>query len=433
MDPRLSRAVPAKRHRVLAEKVELHASGLGREVIERIQTDRFNAIWSYCLREVPFYQAWRDEHGLPSRISHPTDLEGFPELDKATIVAREKEIFGSGSTRHCYSTGGSTASPTHFPAGRVDGPYYWANSYIGRSWWGIRPYDSNLHLWSHAHLFGSGLTRYVRQYKRVAMDRLVNRVRLDGYDQREAALHRDYETLLEVRPVYVSGNTSTMFKLARYIETHDLPVKHLGLKGVLVTAETVSDADVEGIERAFGAPVLIEYGAAETGVIALSAAPTTRPLRVIWDSFIALVDCEQELRVTTLDPRRFPLVNYRIGDRAVTDSTNALDFHAVLGRTQDFLRVPAKDGTVTEFLAIVPIHILKTYPGVLAVQFAQLDRGVRVFVQSAAPTTDLCDLKAFVLGKLLAEYPELDPEAISFELMDEPQRTIAGKHTLFRA
>ena len=46
--------------------------------------------------------------------------------------------------------------------------------------WGIRPYDSNLHLWSHAHLFGSGLTRYVRQYKRVAMDRLVNRVRLDG-------------------------------------------------------------------------------------------------------------------------------------------------------------------------------------------------------------------------------------------------------------
>lgn len=417
---------------MLAEKIALHASGLDRGTIERLQVDRFNQVWSRCLREVPFYQAWRDEHDLPRSIASPTDLAAFPELDKATIVRHEEEIFGGRSTARAYTTGGSTASPTHFPAGREDGPYFWGNSYIGRSWWGIRPYDTNLHLWSHAHLFGSGLTRYVRQYKRAGMDRLINRVRLDGYDQRDAALQLDYEMLVRVRPAYVSGNTSTMFKLARYIETRGLPVTHLKLRGVLVTAETVSDADVEGIERAFGAPVLIEYGAAETGVIAFSAAPTTRPLRVIWDSFIALVDDEQELRVTTLDPRRFPLVNYRIGDRAVADATNALDFQAVLGRTQDFLRVPAKDGSVTEFLAIVPIHILKTYPGVLAVQFQQHDRHVKVFVQSAEPSPDLDDLRAHVLGKLLAEYSELDPEAISFELMDEPQRTIAGKYTLYR-
>jgi phenylacetate-coenzyme A ligase PaaK-like adenylate-forming protein len=331
-----------------------------------------------------------------------------------------------------YSTGGSTGEPTRFPEGKQDLPHFYANSYVGRSWWGIEPFDSNVHLWGHAHLFGSGWRGQVQQLKRAAKDRAVNRVRLSGYDQSEAGLRRHYEALVKARPAYLSGNTSTVFKLARHIETHQLSVRDLAMRGVMVTTETVSDADIELIEHVFGVPVMIEYGAAETGVVAFSAGPGARPLRVLWDSFVALVDEAGELRLTTLDPRLFPLVNYPIGDQVEAAPGNALTFQAVLGRTQDFVRVPTVDGGGLDLLAILPIHILKTYPGVLAVQFEQQEGHLRIFVQSADPDANVEHLHRFFVRELVREHPDADPRGVSVTRMDEPQRTIAGKHTLFR-
>ena len=42
------------------------------------------------------------------------------------------------------------------------------------------------------------------------------------------------------------------------------------LRAVILTAETASDADIAMIERVFGARAVIEYGAAETGLVAMS-------------------------------------------------------------------------------------------------------------------------------------------------------------------
>ena len=53
----LRRALFKKRRRMLAEKVERYRT-YDRETIERMQVAQFNAVWSYCLGDVPFYRSW---------------------------------------------------------------------------------------------------------------------------------------------------------------------------------------------------------------------------------------------------------------------------------------------------------------------------------------------------------------------------------------
>jgi phenylacetate-coenzyme A ligase PaaK-like adenylate-forming protein len=155
MDPRLLRGIAlADRLRLLAEKVALYARDLSPDQIERHQVERFNQTWDYCLREVPFYRAWQQEHSLPDRIGSVAELAAFPGLDKATIVGRADEIFQGGRITMAYSTGGSTGEPTRFPEGKQDLPHFYANSYVGRYWWGIEPFDSNVLLLGDADLLG---------------------------------------------------------------------------------------------------------------------------------------------------------------------------------------------------------------------------------------------------------------------------------------
>ena len=201
---------------------------------------------------------------------------------------------------------------------------------------------------------------------------------------------------------------------------------------MILCAETASDADVALLERVFKVPAVIEYGSAETGVLAMSRR-STRDIRVIWDSFVCLTDDADGLSVTTLTDRVFPLVNYAIGDRIepsdVVDG-NALAFRAVLGRQQDIVRVGSTRGSL-DLSAILPVHILKSYPGIVGVQFQQLrPDALRIHVEADRPL-DLSDVGTYFVRELRKDHPELIAGSISFAQTSDPARTRAGKHALF--
>lgn len=422
------------RGRQLAAKLALYQRDLGRAEIERIQVERFNDIWDYCRSEVPFYRAWAARHRLPRQISGPADLADFPVLDKETIIDRSDEIFQDGALRLAYSTGGSTGQPTRYPRAAGESAARYAGNYLGRDWWGIRPFDPQVLLWGHSHLFGTGLSGWIARLKRQAADRIMNATRLNAYDQTEQALAAHYAALRRRRPVLLTGYTSAVFKLARYLERNGLDLgAGARLRAVILTAETVSDADVETIQRVFRAPAVIEYGAAETGVIAISRhAP--RPLQVIWDSYVCLVAGGGAAQITTLDHRLFPLINYAIGDvvePADVRRGNALSLRSVLGRKQDIVQLSTTSGTVLDLSAILPVHILKSYPGIYGVQFQQV-RADDLRVHLAADRSlDIADVSAFFLRQLRKDHPDVSPASVSFVQVTEQVRTRAGKHALF--
>ena len=152
----LRRLLFKNRRQMLSAKAERYRTQ-DRETIERLQVAQFNAVWSYCLSDVPFYQLWAREHDLPYRIDRPSDLAAFPPLTKQVIVERSDEISGGAAVKSWVTTGGSTGEPARYPVGPHEADVTWANMYLGRGWWDIPPFDDHVMLWGHAHLLGTGL------------------------------------------------------------------------------------------------------------------------------------------------------------------------------------------------------------------------------------------------------------------------------------
>src|ERR1035437_8675705 len=86
------------RREMLAGKMERYRAR-DPEAIERLQVAQFNAVWSYCLTNVPFYRTWAREHNLPKRIDRPADLAAYPTLTKQLIIERSDEIFRGGTVK----------------------------------------------------------------------------------------------------------------------------------------------------------------------------------------------------------------------------------------------------------------------------------------------------------------------------------------------
>lgn len=370
---------------------------------------------------------------MPTSIGRPSDLRHFPTIDKELLISRAAEVFAGGSPEQAYSTGGSTGQPTRFPRGKRETTDRWVNNYLGRAWWDVRPLEPQVLLWGHAHLFGGGLRGRLAQARRAGADRVLNIVRLNAYDLSEPALQAHYQVIRDRNPMSLVGYTSAIFKLARYIDRKGLDLGDTSrLRAVILSAETASDADLETIERVFGARAVIEYGAAETGLMAMSQGQP-RTIRVLWDSFICLVSDDGSLAVTTLDDRLFPLINYAIGDcvEAVDAvSGNALQFRSILGRQQEIVQVASAQG-ILDLSPILPVHILKNHPGIVGVQFRQeRSDALHIYVQ-ADHELDLDGVSRFFVRELRKDHPDLRADSITFHQVEEQARTRAGKHALF--
>ena len=429
----LRRVLFTKRRRMLADKAELYRTE-DREAIERLQVARFNAVWAYCLADVPFYRSWAREHHLPDRIERPSDLAGFPLLTKREIVERADELVRVGTARRWVFSSGSTGEPTRYPVGRTETDTAWANMYLGRGWWGIRPFDAHVMIWGRSLRFGTGFRGGIAQAKRDWADRVLNIARWNCFDVSEQAMAGYARRLRGTDPEFVVGYTSATFRLARYIEANGPALRMNRLRGVVLTCETVTDVDIETVERVFHAPVVIEYGAEETGPIAYSRA-SDRRLQVFWDSFICLADQDGILSLTTLSPRLFPLVNYRIGDVVEAGDPHAgsiLTFDSVVGRSYEFIKVAGIDGRALVLAARLPVYALKHYPGMRSVALEQHgDASVQVFVEIDG-VMDADDIAGYFAREIRKEFPDFDPRSVTFVQTAHQQQTPAGKHRLIR-
>ncbi|WP_141015556.1 phenylacetate--CoA ligase family protein [Nocardioides sambongensis] len=335
----------SRRQSEISRRAALYEGLLDRGRIEQYQLSAFNATWTTCLEEIPFYRSWAAKHALPPRIEVIADLASFPVLTKRDIVDNSEEIFRNGRITSAYSTGGTTGTPTRYPRGDRDFFSIYADVYTARGWWGIRPLDPYIHLWGHSHLFGGSR---IAQIKRAAADRIVGATRLNAYDMSNEALERHFRTYQNATPAYLVGYTSALFRLARHIENNHPGSRLPSIRAVVATAETVSQADAETISRVFGAPLINEYGAAEVGDMAVSRESTWN-MQVLWASCILHLTETDDIQVTTLNPRLFPLINYAVGDRAVgidVERGNALRLSAVTGRSQDTITLRDSNGGV---------------------------------------------------------------------------------------
>lgn len=410
---------------------ELYERTYTRESIAQIQTQRFNDVWKKAIRDSPFYRDWAQQYDLPREITDIREVAAFPALKKQHLVEYTGLLLDSES-RSFYVSGGSTGEPTRFPKGKDEAIPRYANRVVTYSWLDISPGDRYVHLWGHAHLFGQGKTAVIKEHVRQAKDWLVGGRRLNVYDQSITNIQAWINEIERIDPKFLVGYASALVNLARVIKDRGGTLRVSGLQRIISTAETISAREVEFLENIFGVPVAIEYGAIETGSIAYSRPSVGNGMQILWGSLAANASEEGNLRLSTLDPREFPLINYEIGDQihGLDNAKQVLAFRSILGRTRDQLSLKLHDGAIGQISIIPIIGALKNIDAVRTVQAAQVEPASAEIYVTANERIDTESVKMVFLGELRKTGVHVDVESITVRQLEEPVKSIAGKVNL---
>ena len=187
--------------------------------------------------------------------------------------------------------------------------------------------------------------------------------------------------------------------------------------------------DVKLIEEVFRTPCVVEYGMAETGVIAYSKRDS-KDLRVFWDSFIGLKDSNNILNITTINDKLFPLINYRTDDIISTnDDHSILKMSSINGRKKDIVEI-VSNGKLLEISGILLIHALKLYKGIFEIQFIQKEHGKVSIHFTANSEMNIPKVLNYFIENIKVDYPDLDSDCFDIVQVDSIPKTIAGKQKL---
>lgn len=403
--------------------------------VPAVQLRALNESWSQSLAQSPWARALRAEFDLPPQFESWTAFEAaVPVMGKAQL--RPAIAAGSGEGAEAgivwRATGGSTAEPFRFPVSAEEQASAALDIWLGRRWLGVDPHDRLFLLWGHAHLLGSGAQGRLNRIKRQLSDRLLGYTRCSAYDLTDVDLNRACDRLLTSRARYVVGYSTALDRFARANADRAPEIARLGLKAVIATAEGFPRSDSRNVIAAcFGASVVMEFGAVETGPLAYE-----RP-EGGYDVFWARHRLERrggegpgadELLVTSLYPRALPLMRYALGDLVELASETPteppiLQMARIVGRCNELLVLP--DGATVHSEAFT--HSMRDIPGVRAFQVV-CPSGSQPWIRYEASAP----LSAGSMSEIQRRLGIINQSLINtrFEPVERIVLSVAGKHRM---
>lgn len=401
--------------------------------IARRQVEKFNRTWARALT-LPFYRRLAADHRLPAVIDRLDELDQWPVLTKDVLREHEGLVWQGMDRSSAYTTSGSTSTPFSFPAGKQDFEPWYAGMWSYRAAAGLAPFDSfgafhDIHPGRVTNRAGLALN-FIR---RRAKDLLNNSWMFEPLPKEEAELDRQLARLARTRPEYLVGRTFSLTRLAQHAErTGILREAGYAPRYTILTSEMITDESVQAVARGFGTTVLSEYGSVELGVIAASPPHATWPMRVLWHKAILRTGPEGSVRVTTIAPRAFPLINYQLGDTIdptlVGPGGTVLELGPVRGRLVDIIDLPDGDGVQHSYEGWSLAEAVLHEPHVRGIQLVQHEDSTTVLV--IAPEVDRTDYLRRASESLRATYPELRTGSVGMAFIDSMIPSKRGKQLL---
>jgi phenylacetate-coenzyme A ligase PaaK-like adenylate-forming protein len=417
---------------LVRDQEEFYSRNWMAEEIRTWQLEQFNEQWQSIRQNVPYFARLSREQDLPPQFESWIHIQdALPVIDRET-VQQHGEALASTTRSPDFQriTGGSTAEPIQIPAWSSERRYERQNFWYARRWYDISPADRLFLIWGHSHIFGEGFRGWWNKVKRQIKDRLLGYYRANAYDLSDDALRRAGRELIQTRPDYVLGYSSALDQLAQVNEDRRNEFRRLDLKAVIATAESFPRPDSEElIGDVFGAPVAMEYGTVETGPIAYQAP--NGDFQVFWRHYkiegkqTEPLDGAYEIYVTSLYPRCFPLVRYRVGDM-VRQNPNASDFDqtlsSIIGRCNDYIELSGGRCIHSETFT----HVIKEIENIQAYQVRQKEDGE---VKMCYVNGEEGQLGAQEEEKIRRRLSRIDPELgrIKISAVNELDQTPAGK------
>ena len=400
------------------------------EKISLLQVNKFNKVWKKAYKNIPFYIEWKAKYALPDLIENLSELKNFPILTKKDISDNRNLIAKTPSKTRETLTGGTSGISTPFPMNNNDANTAWVNTFTGRVMNGIKPRSKLFMIWGHSHLF-QGKKGWVKRIKRIAADKLNNINRVSAYDLSDKNLKHITKKLVHIKPDYVIGYGSCLVALANYCTQNGINIKSAGVKRVINTSETISIDDAKSVSEIFNSTVINEYGMAEAGVIGYSIS-SLYPIKIFYKDFIARAH-NQNLIITTIGQRCFPLINYDTEDLLSKESKGFLfELNNLGGKARDIFNLLDIHGKTNQTSVIILDHIFKQIDCLRSLHYKiEKDHNLCIYYSyfNEAPSQSM--LMKTLKNGLLIEGIEIDPKLIKFSETSVPIKTLAGKRKAF--
>jgi phenylacetate-CoA ligase len=318
--------------------------------LDRLQRRRTVALLQDVATSSPYYRDRFAERGLSAAdLADPAVFDSLPVLTKADVrdnFAAIRTTGHAGRTAHAVTTGGSTGHPLKVlhPADSHHRTLDWRTY----RWWGSDPSQNAALVWR-------GKPR--NHWKRLRHDVLwwpARRAKLDTNQLDEASMTAFLDRVDRIRPTLLFGYVGGMLELARFMQASERRIPRPA--GIAVTAAPVTAAQKRFLSEVFGAPCYDAYSCVEVPVIAAECA-RQEGLHVLSDvRRVELLDDDDQpvgpgelgnVVVTDLKNRAFPLVRYKVGDKArwrtepCSCGMSLPLLGPVQGRISDALRLPS--------------------------------------------------------------------------------------------
>jgi len=302
------------------------AQWLPRTELEAKSREGLTGLLRWACAQAPYYREFCSQAGLDPARLQADDLSVFPLMTKRDLRDRQERFLASGRiTSNCLpnATSGSTGVWFEFFVNRATVDLRAGNAMLGDSWTGWLPGDKQAVLWGHPR--EGKIARSLRG--RVVATYVHRSLHLNTYDMDETVLADFAARLRTWQPVMIRGYAAALAFLSEYLTRIGIDIHPP--KGIISTAETLTDEYRASIEGCFGCKVINRYGSREFSTVAQQCEQVAG-LHVFNDRLhleIVRPDgepCEPgergEIVVTSLDNRVMPFIRYRTGD---------------LGRSQD--------------------------------------------------------------------------------------------------
>jgi len=238
---------------------------------------------------------------------HPKDIDSLADLKKIPSVTKEQllenaqkiQIMDYPEKVFFSETSGSSGEPLVFYRNKDWDAWHRASVFRGYSWYNVKPWERNGYLWGYNIVLK-------RRLKIMFLDFLQNRFRLFSYKDDEIELFINKLKNAE----FLGGYSSMIYEIAKKVNKMSKKPK-FNLKMVKGTSEKIFDKYHDEAKLAFGNKIISEYGAAETGIIAFEC--THGNMHINMETAVVEEE-DNEIFVTNLVSKSFPIIRYRLGD-----------------------------------------------------------------------------------------------------------------------
>ncbi|GLB52061.1 AMP-binding protein [Neptunitalea chrysea] len=272
------------------------------EALQNYQLKQLKILVKHAYETVPYYKQKWDELGITSsHIQTLKDLEKLPVLTKKELLANVNYLHSSKEFKKQFNavTSGTSGDSLKFLREESADSFNRASIKRGYSWYGVQPWEYNGYFWGFNF---SGLS----QVKTKLLDVLQNRFRLFSYENDNL---KTFCKKLQ-KASYVHGYSSMIYQTAKMILEKDLP-KPTKLKMVKGTSEKIYESYRDTVVKAFGKPIISEYGATESGIIAFECPYGNMHINM---EGVIVEEIENRIVITNLSLFKFPIIRYELGD-----------------------------------------------------------------------------------------------------------------------